>query len=193
MIKKEKGMKFARIMMMALAVLVLTGSANALITFDEFPMYTVVTDQYAAQNVMFAGVTGSAPILYSDAGLSVLSPNPPYAGDFRMDFINPVTWVEFDSGFWNNVGAGIIQVYDPDLNLLTQVTNQFTYEDLGYNYEHFSFYGLGQIGTVYFSSVNDPYGAAIDNLDFSPAVPEPATIALFGLGLLGLGARLRKR
>jgi len=28
---------------------------------------------------------------------------------------------------------------------------------------------------------------------YSPAVPEPATMALFGLGLIGMGARLRKR
>jgi len=186
-------MKLARIMILAIAVLVMAGSANALITFDEYALGTVITNQYAAQNVIFAGVSGSAPIITMDGVLQVVSPNPPYVGDFRMDFINPVDWVEFDAGYWDTRYTGIIQLYDPSLNFIGQFTNQFTYGEIGYNYEHFSFHGYGPIGTVYFNSFNDPAGAGLDNLDFSAPIPEPATIALVGLGLLGLGARLRKR
>ena len=186
-------MKLARIMILAVAVMVMAGSANALITFDEYAVGTVITNQYAAQGVLFSGVSGSAPIIWTDYALQVISPNPPYAGDFRMDFINPVDWVEFDAGFWDTRYTGIIQAYDPSLNLIGQLTNQTIVSETGLVYEHFSFHGLGPIGTVYFNSFNDPAGAAMDNLDFSAPVPEPATIALVGLGLLGLGARLRKR
>jgi hypothetical protein len=91
-------MKFARIMILAVAVLVMAGSANALITFEEYAVGTVITNQYAAQGVLFSGVSGSAPIITPDLSLQVVAPNPPYAGDFRMDFINPVDWVEFEIG-----------------------------------------------------------------------------------------------
>ena len=189
-------MKLARIMILAVAVMVMAGSANALITFDEFALGTVITNQYAAQGVIFAGLGGAAPIITMDGGLQVLSPNPPYAGEFLAAyFSNPVNWVEFDAGYWDTRYTGIIKLYDPSMNFLGQFTNQFTYGEIGYNYEHFAFHGLGPIGAVYFNSFNDPAGAAMDNLDFGAGavVPEPATIALFGLGLLGLGARLRKR
>ena len=36
----------------------------------------------------------------------------------------------------------------------------------------------------------DHYGMTVFHL---AAIPEPGTIALFGLGLLGLGAKLRRR
>jgi len=186
-------MKLARILILAVAVMVMAGSANALITFDEYAVGTVITNQYAAQNVLFQGINGADPIIAYDGALQVLSPNPPYNGDFAAFFINPVSWVEFDAGYWNNRYTGIIGLYDANLQHIADFTNQFTYLELGYNYEHFSFHGYGPIGAVYFNSFNDPAGAAMDNLDFSAPIPEPATIALVGLGLLGLGARLRKR
>jgi hypothetical protein len=186
-------MKLARIMILAVAVIVMAGSANALITFDEYGLGTVITNQYAAQGVLFSGVSGSAPIITMDGALQVVSPNPPYAGDFEMTFINPVDWVEFDAGYWDTRYSGDIRAYDAGMNVIGTLTNQTIWTETGLVYEHFTFTGLGPIAAIYFNSVPDPAGAAMDNLDFSAPIPEPATIALVGLGLLGLGARLRKR
>jgi len=192
--EEEATMKLARIMILAVAVLVMAGSANALITFDEFALGTVITNQYAAQGVLFTGVNGGPdPVITMDGGLQVLSPNPPYAGNFIAYFINPVDWVEFDAGYWDELQTGNIQIFNPDIQLIAQFTNNTRVSETGLVYEHFSFHGYGPIGAVYFNSYADPAGAAMDNLDFSAPVPEPATIALVGLGLLGLGARLRKR
>ena len=43
-----------------------------------------------------------------------------------------------------------------------------------------------QLRPVYYSSLDDDHDNVL-------GTPEPTTIALFGLGLLGLGARLRQR
>jgi hypothetical protein len=51
-------------------------------------------------------------------------------------------------------------------------------------------YILVHDGGNYFA-LDNMYGDASDVI--SPGVPEPATMALFGLGLIGMGARLRKR
>jgi len=135
-------MKLARILILMVAVVALTGSANALITFDEFGVGTVITNQYAAQGVTFAGLAGSPPIITMDGGLQVLSPNPPYAGEFLAAyFTHPIDWVEFDAGYWDQQFTGIIKLYDPTMTLLGQFTNQTTWMDNGFNYEHFSFHG----------------------------------------------------
>jgi hypothetical protein len=98
-----------------------------------------------------------------------------------MQFTTPVTNVEFLSGGWNTPQTGVINVYDPSMNLLASLTNR------GVGLEQISISGLGNIGNIYFNSISDPYGADIDNLVFTP---EPTTICLLGLGGLAL---LKKR
>ena len=119
------------------------------------------------------------PILRPDGG-----PNM-FAGDFWMQFTTPVLDVDFDSGYWDNVGAAVIDVYDPSAVLLANLTNA------GTGVEHFSISGLGQIGKIYFNSVSDPFGADIDNLDFTP-IPAPGAILLGSIGV-GLVGWLRRR
>jgi hypothetical protein len=161
------------------------GTANAVITFDEFPVGTVISDQYAAQGVKFlAGYGGNLPVIAEDDSMPtspVLSPQPIYSGDFWMTFTVPTTDVQFLSGYWDTIGSGIIKVYDPSLTFLASLSNTTI------GVEQINITGLGQIGYVYFNSTQDPAGADIDNL----VVPEPATLCLLGLGALSLLRRKR--
>jgi hypothetical protein len=181
-------------------VLGVAGTANALpITFSEFPLGTVISNQYAPQGVIFlpGNITGTLPIISMNGAMAtapVLSPQgqntPPqfwqYAGDFSMQFTTPVTNVSFLSGYWDTVGTGVIQVYDPGLNLLTSLSNTTTGPEL------VSVSGLGNIGKIYFNSISDPAGADIDNLNFT-SIPAPGAILLGSIGVSLVGWLRRRR
>jgi len=177
------------------AVLGVTGTANALsITFDEFPVGTVISNQYASDGVLFlpGDVTQRLPQISWDEIMPkqpILRPTGEpgyydYQGDFWMQFTTPVTNVAFLSGYWNTPQTGVINVYDPGMNLLASLTNR------GTGIELINISGLGNIGNIYFNSISDPYGADIDNLVFTP---EPTTICMLGLGALGIWRNRRFR
>ncbi len=176
-------------------LLIVAGTVNATITFSEFPVGTVISNQYAGQGVLFlpGTITGRLPQISPDGAMPmqpVLRPTgePDYAtyqGDFWMQFTSLVTDVTFDSGYWDGVGTGVIQAYDPSMNLLASLSNtSIGVDTIGIS-------GLGQIGYVYFNSIGDPAGADIDNLEFS-AVPAPGALLLGTLGA-GLVGWIRRR
>jgi hypothetical protein len=173
---------------LGLALILAVGPANATITFSEFAVGTLVSNQYAPQGVIFSAgpVNNTLPIIANDGampGSPVLSPNPVYAGDFFMTFPSPFTFVQFDSGYWDGIGTGVIQAFDPSNNLIANLSNTLI------GVETFTFSGLGPIGKIYFNSSGDGAGGDIDNLN---AVPLPGTLLLFGsgiLGFIGLGGR----
>jgi hypothetical protein len=177
-------LKIGLLASLVLLVVAVSAPANAtLLTFSEFPVGTVITNQYAPEGVEFSPLTGNAPIIADDGAMPtspVLSPNPPFAGDFQFAFPGGATGVQFDSGFWDTLGTGLIQVFDPANVLLATLT------DTTLGVDHIDLSGLGDIGHVTFNSVADPAGADIDNLQFA-VVPEPATLLLLGTGLFGLG------
>lgn len=170
------------------AVLGVTGTANAQsITFDEFPVGTAISNQYASQGVLFLPgdvtqrlpqiswdeVTPTKPVLRPVGELEYYD----YQGDFWMQFTTPMTSVEFLSGHWNTPKTAVIDVYDAGMNLLASLTN------MGTGIEQINISGVGYIGNIYFNSIGDEYGANIDNLVFTP---EPTTMCLLGLGGLAL-------
>jgi hypothetical protein len=192
-VKEMKNHLFSSCVGLALLIVVaFFGTASAVtITFSEYPVGTLVDNQYAGLGVVFSvgPVDGTLPIIANDGampGSPVLSPNPPYNGDFWMTFTSPTNYVQFEAGYWDTVSTGLINVYDPFATLLFTATN------IGTGPETFTFQGLGNIGAIYFNSENDPAGADIDNLTFY-AVPEPSTLLLLGSGFAGLGLWGRKR
>jgi hypothetical protein len=188
-----------KLIMICAIIIGVAGLASAapttLITFDEFPLGTVISNQYAAMGVIFLigdetprlpqismnGAMPTAPVLRATG-------EPDYyifQGDFYIQFTTPAGEVQFDSGYWDTVGTGVIDVYGPAMNLLASLSNTTT----GVNVTNIS--GMGPIGYIYFNSIGDGAGADIDNLGFSP-IPAPGAIVLGGIGV-GLIGWLRRR
>ena len=44
-------------------------AGDAILTFSEFPVGTVITTQYAADGVVFSALTGNAPIIANDGAM----------------------------------------------------------------------------------------------------------------------------
>ncbi len=179
-----------------------SAAPTTLITFDEFPLGTVISNQYAGQGVIFlpGTITPRLPQISMNGAMPtapVLRPTgePDYyifQGDFSMEFPNPAIEVQFTSGYWDSVGVGVIEVYDPSNNLIATLTNTTT----GVNTTSIS--AVGPIGRIYFNTVADGAGADMDNLEFQvipkAAAPATGTLGLIGIMvlLLGLGVvRLR--
>jgi hypothetical protein len=190
---------FRRVVMKKLIVIcaivvAVGGTASAaptLITFSEFPLGTVVDTEYAPVGVVFAAATYNLPVISMNGAMPtqpILRPDggpSTYRGDFWIQFTDPAINVQFDSGYWDAVGTGVIDVYDPASNLIANLTNTTT----GVNVSNLS--ALGQIGKIYFNSVADVAGADIDNLAFE-SIPAPGAVLLGSIGV-GLVSWLRRR
>jgi hypothetical protein len=188
-----------KLIMICAIIIGVAGMASAapttLITFDEFPLGTLIDDEYAGLGVWFrpGTVTGRLPQISMNGAMPdqpILRPtgepeNYLFQGDFWITFTTPAVEVQFDSGFWDEVGTGVIDVYDPYMNPLANLSNTTT----GVNVTNLS--GMGGIGYIYFNSIGDGAGADMDNLGFTP-IPAPGAILLGGIGA-GFVSWLRRR
>ena len=172
----------------------LTGAApTTLITFDEFPLGTMIDNEYAPLGVVFlpGNVTPRLPQISMNGAMPdqpILRPtgepdNYMFQGDFWIQFTTTAVEVQFDSGYWDGIGNGVIDVYDPYMNPLASLTNTVT----GVNVTNLT----GRIGYIYFNSIADGGGGDIDNLGFTP-IPAPGAILLGSIGA-GLVGWLRRR
>lgn len=170
--------------------------------------YVVVTDQFSSLGVLFSDL--DYPTLGVVVGSSLYggsTPNLMYSNNgsgsydtltrIAMDFVDPFDsgnngYVTSISGFWTDAGMGAtLTAFDADGNQIGQAatTTSFGAETLALS-------GIGQISRVEWITSN---ATGLDDLEFgavtaySEPVPEPAMLALFGLGLVGFGvARKRK-
>lgn len=91
---------------------------------------------------------------------------------------------DWTNGLAYNVGAGWVDTTTPAAN--TTPDNQWIHVTT-------TFVATGAT-TLSFAATgaSDTFGSALDNISVTTAVPEPATAALMGLGLLGLVATRRR-
>jgi hypothetical protein len=146
----------------------LVPEGSHLITFDEFPVGTLITTQYASDGVLFSGTPG--PFIANDVAnptSPVLSPGAGFSGTLEIEFVSPadgtspasVASVAFDVGYLDSLGGVTISTFDIDGNLI----DSFPTNQLGF--QHISL--AGPIHRIEVVTSSDPAGAAIDNLGFT--------------------------
>jgi lysophospholipase L1-like esterase len=142
------------------------------ITFSEYPIGTIITNQYEDDGIIFAGDTaGDAQFITSDGAnptSPVLSGTPLFTGDVGAHFVIPntttpttVNSISLDVGYIDNPGSTVVRAYGLNGSLLGSVSAN----EIGIDLLTVSFSGIASF--IVTSVTFEAAGFAIDNLSFS--------------------------
>lgn len=171
------------------------GTAKAdLITFEEFaPGAAVGTVGNATFSAPGTSIIWAFGGLYAQSGVNTIASATSFNDDLYVDFATAVNGLSFYSGGddFNGVQA-LINVFVG--GVFSQTVNLVGDGDAGTtDFQDLS--AIANITRIEIVSVTDPAGLVYDDFAFTTDghVPEPATLALFGLGLAGLGVTRRRK
>lgn len=145
------------------------------INFDDVPGNTLLNTAYGGLGVTF---NDTAAV---HLGLGGVTSQPNFASGMAGNDVTALV-LTFDNyatsiGAYNVTNSEFtLRVYDVNGLLLGSSSAM-------YDFDHAFVAGVGNIKTAIFSTTSQ-YG--IDDLSFEAAVPEPASMALIGLGMVGL-------
>lgn len=192
-------MKSLKHLLAIAAVSVSTAASAALVSFDDLPVGSVITNQYAGLGVVFSGWENDAQVSLTTS--NVYSPTyGNYLGnsadgtsfpsqrwdEVRLDFAALASNVSFKLYSHGDL-AITFNAYDASDNLLETIV--LSSEPWGN-----VVFGSSGIARISAFQPNDGWYWAMDEVSFdSSSVPEPASLALLGLGVIGLAFSRRKQ
>ncbi|MET0025100.1 MAG: PEP-CTERM sorting domain-containing protein [Sedimenticola sp.] len=192
--------------LVAIFGLFIFGNANAVvIDFDDLADGTSLTTQYSSLGAVFTGFEDSreiAPEVRNQEYISVPQSSPNYLTNFfnypststsdrldeiRISFLAPASDISF---YLNTASTNTITVdifaFDGSLIQTVGLTGSGTDN---------VFHSLTDtnVGRISMYQPSDGWWWSMDTLSYEIAdIPEPATLALMGLGLAGIGWKRRK-
>jgi hypothetical protein len=167
-----------------------TGLPGAAITFDEIVMAVQdpITTEYLAYGISFSSGTKYD----ANGGATFPGVTGHHVGNFP-----PVTdpWSIFFTSDQTTVAFGIAT--NPNTTTVTALLNGSVVESASIPTDFFTpAYGFVIVSGITFDeirlSTTADQLALVDNIQMQAAVPEPSTLALFGLGTLGLALGRRR-
>ncbi len=210
-------MKFSKIIIVLVALFALTGTSQAWFLDFEWGLghdYEQIQSgipglEFASDMFYADAMNGAWNFSSYDLGMEW------YSGEYWIDGYvgahassNGIGRINFANGdgsfFTTGYTAGnqfYVEAYDMYDNLLDVATGAANRRYLEGNDDGMDYLTVSSASNdiAYVILHDGGYYWVADNMSgdasgvFSPGVPEPATMALFGLGLIGMGARLRKR
>lgn len=180
----------------ALPALLLASQAFAAVSidFESEATGTSISTQYQAQGVVFSSPGNpTQPEINTFSGNSTTGhvlADFSVVGGIQLDatFTTPVTDISAIA-YANPSYTVTLRAYDAGNNLIGSASSAGG----SFNQGILSLSGIGQISKVSWSTGSDIAAVGIDNLSFTPAVPEPQTWAMLGAGLLVMSRAWRRK
>jgi hypothetical protein len=167
-------------------------SPDVLLDFgsDLFPIGTVITNQFASDGIVFGSnyVYSTTPANAPSAAAGLIGPADGFSPTGSIFFSNDVSSAVFS---WRtNNGSTTFDAFN-DGSLVETFTAPSNASVPVVSGKFYGFEGIifDEI-RISIAAVNESF--SLDNLQYISAVPEPATLGLFGLGLAGLGFARRR-